>query len=274
MAAVRKEVKEGGAFNMEVRLLEKSKDKNKISFILKGTTPAHANLLRRYMMEEVPVMAIEDIEFRKNSSILYDEIIAHRLGLIPLTTDLKSYFLPAKCKCEGKGCARCTLKLTLDAKGPSTVYTSELKSKDPKVKPVFPNMPIVKLLKGQELELEATAMLGKGKEHVKWSPGLVWYTYKPKITVNNSHPDFETFKNKYPPQIFKDGKIDKFLIEDKNLVDACDGVHNEIVTVEYDNTAFIFHVESWGQLDCKEMVLEALDIFESELDEFADKIKA
>jgi len=107
-------------------------------------------------------MAIEDVEVRKNSSSLYDEMIAHRLGLIPLTTDLKSYNLPSECKCEGKGCARCQLVLTLSAKGPGIVYSSSLKSKDPKVKPVFDNFPIVKLLKGQEIELEATATLGTG----------------------------------------------------------------------------------------------------------------
>jgi DNA-directed RNA polymerase subunit D len=272
--AVKREEKEGGVSKMEVRLLEKSKDKEKVSFLLKGATPALANMIRTYMMEEVPVMAIELVEFSKNSSILYDEIMAHRIGLIPLTTDLKSYFLPEKCKCEGKGCARCTLKLTLEAKGPCTVYTSEFKSKDPKVKPAFPKIPIVKLLKGQELELEATAMLGKGKEHVKWSPGITWYTYKPKVTVNNNHPDFDKFKDKFPPQVFKDGKIDKNLIEEKNLFDACDEVNKDIVNIEYDNTSFIFHVESWGQLDCKEMVLTALEMFQEELDEFADKIKA
>jgi len=273
MVVGKKGGEEGGVSKMEVRLLEKEKD-NKISFIVKVITPTWANLLRRYMMEEVPVMAIEDVEFRKNNSILYDEIIAHRLGLIPLKTDLKSYYLPEKCKCNGKGCARCTLKMTLTAKGPCTVYASEIKSKDPKVKPVYPNIPIVKLLKGQDIELEATAILGKGKEHVKWSPGIVWYTFKPKITVNNNHPDFEAYKDKYPPQVFKNGKIDKLLIEEKNLVDACDGVNKNIVSIEYDDTSFIFHVESWGQLSCKEMVLQALDIFQEELDEFTKKIKA
>ena len=273
MVVVKKGEEEGGEFKMEVRLLEKSKDKLKGSFVLKNLNPVLANLLRRYIMEEVPTMAIEDVEIRKNNSILYDEIIAHRLGLIPLKTDLKSYFQPEKCKCGGKGCARCTLKLTLSAKGPCTVYASEIKSKDPKIKPVYPQTPIVKLLKGQDIELEATAILGKGKEHVKWSPGIVWYTYKPKITVNNNHPDFDKFKNKYPPQVFKDGKIDKLLIEEKNLVDACDGVNKDIVNIEYDNTSFIFHVESWGQLDYKEMILQALDIFGEELDEFTKKIK-
>ena len=112
-------------------------------------------------------------------------MIAHRLGLLSLTTDLKSYNLTKKCKCKGEGCARCQLKLTLKAKGPATVYASEIKSKDAAVKPVFPKTPIVKLLKGQDLELEATAVLGTGKEHMKWSPGLVYYKYKPSIEIGN-----------------------------------------------------------------------------------------
>ena len=76
---------------MEIRVLENNKEEGKLSFILKGADVAFANALRRVIVEEVPTMAIEDVEFRKNSSILYDEIIAHRLGLIPFKTDLKSY---------------------------------------------------------------------------------------------------------------------------------------------------------------------------------------
>ena len=72
---------------MEIRVLSNNKDEGKLSFIMKDTTPAFANTLRRIMIDEVPTMAVEDVEFRKNNSILYDEIIAHRLGLTPLTTD-------------------------------------------------------------------------------------------------------------------------------------------------------------------------------------------
>ncbi len=159
---------------MEIRILSSNKEEGKVSFIIKDTTPAFANTLRRIIVDEVPTMAVEEVEFRKNNSISYDEMIAHRIGLIPLTTDLKSYNLPEKCKCDGEGCARCQLKLTLKAtKGSGVVYASELKSKDPKVKPVYPKMPIVKLLKGQSLELEATAVLGKGKDHAKWQPSSV-----------------------------------------------------------------------------------------------------
>jgi DNA-directed RNA polymerase subunit D len=160
---------------MEIKLVENQEKKHKLIFSVKGVDVAYANTLRRIMGFEVPVMAIEDVEFRKNNSILYDEMIAHRLGLIPLSTDLKSYNIMNECKCKGAGCASCTVKLTLKAIGPCTVYASDIKSKDPEIKPIYGKMPIVKLLENQELELEATAFLGQGKDHSKWTTGLVYY---------------------------------------------------------------------------------------------------
>ena len=143
---------------MEVKLLSKDKEKEKISFILKNSNYGFANAIRRAILEEVPTMAIENVEVKDNSSAFYDEIIAHRLGLIPLKTDLKSYTLPAICSCKKKGCAKCQLKMILSIKGPCTVYAGDIKSKDPKINPVYPKMPIVKLIKGQKLDLEMTAV--------------------------------------------------------------------------------------------------------------------
>jgi len=257
---------------MEIRILEKSKDKQYLSFMLRGTTPAYANTLRRFMLTEVPTMAIEDVEFVKNSSPLYDETIAHRLGLIPLATDLKSYRM--KKGAEDDGAAACEVILTLKAKGPCTVYASSLKSKDPKITPVYPEMPICILLKGQELELSAIAILGNGKSHAKWSPCHVWYSYEPTVTVNNKSDMFDKMKHLYPPQIFdKSGKIDKAAILENNLVDAVDGVCEEIVKVEYNDKNMIFYVESFGQLDTKIIVQKALDIFDEQLDAFEGALK-
>lgn len=254
---------------IDVNLLKKNKEKTKISFLLKDSNFSYANTLRRMIVNEVPTMAIEDIEFKKNNSILYDEVLAHRLGLLVLSTDLKSYNLPEDCTCKGKGCLKCTLKMTLKAKGPGMVYASDIKSKDTKVKPVYPKTIIVKLLKDQELEFGATAMLGKGKKHAKWCPGLVYYTYNPEVTVNNKSSKFEKFRDKYPKQIFdKSGKIDKKLIIENNLIEACDGVCDDIVKVSYDDNSFIFHVESWGQLNCKEMVTTAVGLTNNWLKEF------
>ena len=259
---------------MDIKLLEKNDKENKLSFVLKDSTSVFANTLRRIVQEEVPTMAIEDVEFRKNSSILYDTIIAHRLGLIPLTTDLKSYTLPEKCKCDGKGCARCQVKMTLSAKGPCVVYTSDIKSKDSAIKPAFPKTPIVTLIKGQTLELEATAVLGKGKVHSKWSPGLVFYYNEPEIKVNNDDKLLSELKDKYPSRIFdKSGKIDANLINTPSLIDAVDGV-SKLVEVKRKENNFVFHVESWGQLKCKDIILEAAKILNEMQEELAEKVKA
>lgn len=250
-----------------------SSSENKMTFLLQKSTPAYSNALRRIMLTQVPVMAIENVEFSKNNSALYDEVLAHRLGLIPLTTDLRSYELPESNEDIENLKAKCTLQLTLKEKGPKTVYASDLKTADPKVKPVFDKTPIVKLLKEQEVELVATAILGKGKNHAKWSACHVWYNYNPKITLNKK-ADFDSVKDLYPPQVFnKKGEIDEKLILEQNLVDAVAHINEEIVKVEYNDTEFIFNVESWGQLSPKEIVAESINILDSKLDELAKLFK-
>ena len=261
---------------MNISVLEKDKEKRKLSFLVKGINATIANSIRRMIIEEVPTMAIEDVEFRDNSSALYDEIIAHRLGLIPLSTDLKTYNLPEECKCKGKGCARCQLKMTLSTKGSGMVYAGDIKSKDSKVKPIYPKTPIVKLLKGQKLEFEATAVLGQGKKHAKWSPGLVYYKAYPLIEIGSKAANSEKAANVCPVSVynFKDGKLK---INDKNLlkchlcracVEACDGIK-----VLGSNTDFIFTIEGWGQLDPRDIVKEAADRLTKKCEEFTKALK-
>ncbi|HLC60582.1 MAG TPA: DNA-directed RNA polymerase subunit D [Candidatus Nanoarchaeia archaeon] len=262
---------------MEIRVLENNKDNGTLSFILKDSDHVFANTLRRLMVDEVPSMAIEDVEFQKNNSILYDEMIAHRLGLVPLKTDLKSYNLPDKCKCEGKGCNRCQLKLVLRAtKGSGVVYASELKSKDPAVKPVFGEMPIVKLLKGQTLELEATAVLGKGKQHMKWSPCHVWYKCKPIVEITGDVKNPEAIIEVDHNNIFE--IKDRKLTINKDRVLECDlsldfSEIDKNVKVAASETDFVFYIESFGQLSCKEIVNKAVDILDDQLDEFIEELK-
>ena len=257
-----------------------SKDKNKVEFLLKDANAAMANTLRRLIAENVPVMAIDDVEFSKNSSVLYDEIIAHRLGLLVLRTDLESYNLKSECKCKGEGCARCQTTLTLSAKGPCTVYGSDFQCKDPKVRPVHGKTPIVKLLKGQELELIATARLGFGSEHVKWSPGLAWYKHKPLIDINekkNTNP--EACAQSCPVDVFevKDGKL---AVNKKNhlrchLCMACvDVAANNSVSVAKSPDEFVFYLEPWGQLDAGEIIDVAVKAFQDMLKDFEENLKS
>lgn len=255
---------------MEIKVL--NKEENKVVFVLKNTTPAFANTLKRLITSEVPVLAVRKVTFVKNSSALFDEMIAHRLGLLPLTTDLDSYVLPSKCSCKGAGCAKCQLVLTLKAEGPITVYSSDLKSQDPKIKPVFPKMPIVSLLKGQELEFEAIVTLGTGKEHAKFSPALVYYKSYPKITVGNVKNAVEVAKS-CPVDVFeatsKDLKIKN--LEACHLCMACVDCAQpkDSVSVVGSDKDFIFTIESWGNLKPEEILNATLDVFDEKLDEFS-----
>lgn len=263
---------------MDVMYLSKDRKTGRHSFLIKGASPMYVNVLRRILVTDVPTMAMEDIEFRKNSSVLYDEIVAHRLGMIPLKTDLKTYDLAEECKCKGEGCAKCTLKLTLKltARSDNMVTAAELKSKDPKVVPVYKEMPIVKLLKGQQLEFEATAKLGRGKEHMKWSPGHVYYKYKPVVEILKQPKNPEEFAKGCPKKVFEAKKskltINKDKILECHLCGACVDLEPGVIKLNESNTDFVFYIEPWGQLTVKQMISEAFDIFEKKLDEFAEKV--
>src|SRR6266704_1409698 len=89
---------------MDIKLL--SKEQETLCFVLSDVSPAFANALRRIMISEIPVMAIDDVMILENNSVMYDEILAHRLGLVPVTTD-GSYNLPEECSCKSElGCAK------------------------------------------------------------------------------------------------------------------------------------------------------------------------
>ncbi|MEJ2251840.1 MAG: DNA-directed RNA polymerase subunit D [Candidatus Lokiarchaeota archaeon] len=169
---------------MDLKLIEQ--DEHNLSFVIKGISIEMANALRRIMMSEVPVMAIDETIFLKNDSPLYDEIVSHRLGMIPLKTDLDSYNLPSECECGGFGCPLCQVSLTCEventSKEPVVVYSGDLKSEDPNIVPVNPYIPILKIDKGSKLILEAYAILGRAKDHVKWQPlSNAFYRFYPDI---------------------------------------------------------------------------------------------
>lgn len=262
--------------NMEITLIDADKKKNKLIFLLKGSEASFANAIRRTAIEDIPTMAIEDVELRKNSSVLYDEMVAHRMGLVPLTTDLKSYTLPEKCKCNGEGCARCQVKLTIKAAGPGYVYASQLESKDPKIKAVHGEMPIAKLLKGQKLEAEATASLGRGRVHMKWSPGLIYYKFKPEVKISKVHNPEDVVKA-CPPGVFE-VKAGKLVVNEKELIthdlaSCAEKASGGTVTLEDNQSEFIFTVESWGQLDCKEIIEQSAEEFQEQLNELKEILK-
>ena len=150
-----------------------SKDDKKMSVKLKGFPLQYANALRRVCLNGVPVFAIDTVDILENSSVMPDEGLAHRLGLIPLKTDLGRFNEPSNCDCKSEtGCSNCKVMLVLDS-GDSdetkTILSDELTSEDESVKPISDKIPIVQLAPGQRVKVECYARLGRGSEHAKWN---------------------------------------------------------------------------------------------------------
>ncbi len=257
---------------MSMKILTQDDIKTKV--LIKGTTATQLNLFRRIIVNKVPTMAIESIEISENSSALYDEMLAHRLGLLPIKTDLKSYFKIAECKCKGNGCARCTLDFTLEVEGPKMVYASDLVSKDPAIKPIFDKTPIVKLLEGQRIKLHAKGTINEGKSHIKHSPGLIYYQSYPSFDIG-SVKNTEAIVESCPKQLYKkEGKSLKVTNPEMCILcKACEDISEGNIKVKESDKDYIFTIESFGQLTPKEIIKEATDIISAQLKDLEKEVK-
>ncbi len=255
---------------MKVRILNKTD--NKVSFILDDSTPAFANSLRRIMVSEIPVLAIDSIEVSENTSILFDEIIAHRLGLLPLSFDPKKFNFTSECACKGKGCPSCEAVFALEKTGPCVVHSGDLKSANKDVEPVDPKFVIAELLENQKLKLEGTARLGTGLQHAKWQAANASYGYYPELEVSGQEK-FAKYIKKLPEGLFiiKGGKpalgdltkLDFY----KKCEEECDAIK-----INVDDTKFVFTVESISGLKPEYIVSKAAGILEGKAEEFKKEL--
>jgi DNA-directed RNA polymerase subunit D len=267
---------------VEVEVLKKN-DAN-VRLLIREADTAYMNALRRIIISEVPSMAIDEVVMIENSSVLQDEMIAHRLGLIPLKTDLDSYNLPEECPCKSEfGCNLCRVSLTLDVeakKETRTVYSGEIVSENPDIIPVSDRIPIVRLAKEQKLRLEAYARLGKGKKHAKWQPvSMCTYKFLPQIKINDKSCDAcgECVKKCPKKVLAKAG--DKIEVRDlmactlcKDCMDVCPQEPSAI-EISWDKNAFIFNMESTGALPLERIMTESVKILDEQLKEFRSKLK-
>ena len=148
---------------MKVSVIENSPKVMRVD--INGISYGVANAIRRSAIGLVGCFAIESVTFYENSSALFDEYLAHRLGLVPILTP-KDY--------DEKD----EVVFSLEAEGPATVYSKELKSSDKSVKVANADIPIIKLAENQRLRVDGKAVLGRGNRSAKFQPGIVSYKTK------------------------------------------------------------------------------------------------
>ncbi|MHA1148200.1 MAG: DNA-directed RNA polymerase subunit D [Promethearchaeota archaeon] len=272
---------------MNIEILEKNEQN--LVFIIKDVSIEMVNAIRRIMLTEIPVMAIDEVIILKNDSPLYDEILAHRLGLIPLKTDLDVYKLPSECECGGFGCPLCQVSLTCEVANesntPMMIYSGNLKSNDPKVIPVDPNIPLIKIDKNDKVILEAYAILGKAKQHARWQAvSNVFYRYYPIVELNDKNckncPDKCIVAIMCPKKLFEFTEKDNTpkLIDDYwrecNLCVSCrENCPQDAIKVSWKDKTYIFSIESDGVISFDVLINKTFEIFLAKIDEFNNNLE-
>lgn len=267
--------------NFEVEFIDRGEREG--HFVVRNVTPAFANGIRRAIISDVPTLSIDTVRIVENSSVMFDEQISLRLGLVPLTTP------PGEFE-EGD-----SVTLSLDVEGPATAYSGDLVSSDGLVHPADENIPIIELKypetadSPQRLELEAEAVMGRGREHTKNQGGVaVGYRHLQTVDIVG---DRETYPDEsVEPHILR-GVIEEQAAE--HAVAGSDGrepVNGQFVPTDvFDNdltnrypdkecevrdipNTFVFHVESDGSMSIDDLVISATDTLYDRADELEEAV--
>jgi DNA-directed RNA polymerase subunit D len=232
------------------------------------------NSIRRIMLSELPKLAIEDVVIYDNTTTLFDEIISHRLGLVPLPTDPELLNFRDECSCGGKGCPSCTVRYTLSKEGEGIVYSGDLQPSEASWRIGEDLIPIVELFNDQRLILEVEAVLGRAKDHAKWqvvtAPGYFLY---PIISFDSSDKkDVEAFMEELPDNLvtIKDNTLELSDITKLPLLESyVDKEKADFIKIERDQHHVQFHFETDGSYTADKALMKSIELFEQKLKEFS-----
>lgn len=279
-----------------------------MEFDMIGYDPALVNAIRRILLSEVPAMAIEKVHLYQNTTVMQDEVLAHRMGLIPLKADPRLFQWKAK-EAPDEGTEQDTLEFSLNircSRRPGSTEESKVeeqyinhhaltkhikwlphgaqaaKMKDPG--PVEDDILINKLRPGHEMEMRLFAVKGQGRDHAKFSPvATVFYRLLPAITmVKDVYGDDALRLQKcFSPGVIEleptdDGK--KRAVVANARLDSCSrNVYRyadlkDAVVLEKIKDHFIFTVESVGAIKPNELVDMACDVLVEKCDYFLKEL--
>ena len=284
---------------VEVGVLRR--DDISLELIVKGIPLPVLNAVRRIMQLEVPTAAVEDVIFYENNTPIYDEIIAHRLAMIPILSEdaLRKLRSPDECrKCfeESSGmtpeemskvCEGCFTIIRFQGEAgsePIAVRAGDLKTDDPDIRPAYPEIPVTLIGPGQRIAFDARIRLGRGLEHIKWSPVTVAGTrYVASISTSrvseDMFPEAERCVEVCPVKILSfdrnEGRIGVSDIYKCTLCMQCvKKCPPGSIDVRPRADEYILFYESAGQLGVKSIVLQAVDILISKIDHLIDQVRS
>jgi DNA-directed RNA polymerase subunit D len=224
------------------------------------------------------------VKIYDNTSALFDEMLAHRIGLIPIKTEEECLIPRDTCSCGGIGCPSCSVLFTLSVEGPGMVTSKDLISQDPRIGPASPDIPVVKLIGGQKVVLEARAIVSRGREHAKWQPTTACgYKNYPVVTVNDRCDACGHCVEECPREILeiRDGRVAVIegRLESCSLCRLCEraclntGIGEEAgIIVRSDESRFLFVVEGDGSLPAKNIIRQGLDYIRTQSQGLAAQI--
>ncbi len=229
---------------MKFTVLEKRGDE-KLVLKVTDASVSFVNALRRCVFSQLPCFAIDEVDFYENNSALYNEFIANRLGLVPLSYS------------EEVGDDK-KISLTFNTQGPAMVYSRDLVSSDEVIKPLNENFPIADLADGQKLRLEAWAVKGNAKKHAKFQCAHASYGSMPSFKIKKNSPKLKEFLDSLPR---------KCLDEKGNPISwKCDGVEDfalenpDVAEYSLDDNQFVFTIETYNNVPAGQHLRAALKL--------------
>jgi DNA-directed RNA polymerase subunit D len=306
---------------MDAKIVDGWPQGNAIRILLTNTDSAQVNAVRRALIADVPKLAIHKVNFTQgvnqdskgevleSVNVLPDEIIAHRLAMIPIPTIPEEgiHFSDQCPNCidlaeEHKGCPSCQVLYSLNIQGPKadaeeeykTVYAGDLTTISDQmfdIRDEHKRIPLTILSKGQFLELYAFATLGRGRDHAKWAtaaaigfrPQQIAKLNKPKKASILFDLDLKTSDGK---QI--DAKLfgkDKTVTDVNHVMDLEAALHqvgpgtnrdddfDDAITFEEVENAYVFTFETDGSLTPEQAFNSAMDELKARFENLASDIE-
>ncbi len=257
--------------DIKVEVLEHSD--NVVKMVLHNVPVKIANSIRRSVISLVPTLAIEKVIIFRNDSIMNDDMLAHRLGLIPLKTSLD------KIRELERTNGKVSLVLSVSAEEDMrTVRSGDIVCKDKDVEIISDEIDIVRLGKGESIQLEMEAVVGRGKDHAKWSPVTVAVVRGvPIIRFKRRKCDDYCDKcvDACPRGVLakEDGRlkvVDKY---NCTVCRLCEKACPDNIKIGIDENSSLLYIESVGQLTVDEILRASFEELNKKLSELYDALK-